>query len=139
MSGLCWSLVSAPRGRGTGWPRGRLSSAPASCIQHLKGCLETTDVCIYIKFFKLLPLLLDQGLCPGNSGLMVPSNGSVYRALSALGAVSCVTSCPHKLAVCQPLLALCCKQSSLNPEGFHTVPGPSVTAGGVAPGPELGS
>lgn len=70
---------------------------------------------------------------------MVPSNGSVYRALSALGAVSCVTSCPHKLAVCQPLLALCCKQSSLNPEGFHTVPGPSVTAGGVAPGPELGS
>ena len=117
MSGLCWSLVAAPRGRGTGWPRGRLSSAPASCFQHLKGCLETIDVCIYIKFFKLLPLLLDQGLCPGNSDLVVPSNGNVYRALSALGAVRCVTSCPHKLAVCQPLLALCCKQSSLNPAG----------------------
>lgn len=63
----------------------------------------------------------------------------VYGALSALGAVRCVASCPHKLTVCQLLLALRCNQSSFNPEGFRTVTGLSVTARGVAPGPALGS
>ena len=45
-----------------------------------------------------------------------------------------MTSCPHKLAVCQVLLSLFYNQSSFNPEGFSTVTGLSGDSGGVAAG-----